>query len=507
MDFEQLFRKGRMNGLIRRDEVTLGEMGLGYFLGPVFAQLSNAVFAAYLNRYYSDVIEWTDAAKYGMFSTLLPVISVLFIVIGNLYAGRRIDEIRTPQGKARPFLVLSAPIVPTAIMLLFFMPRSWPPFARMFWIAFTYNFYFAFAWPVYFTAHSALCGLSTRNAKEKGRLAALTNASAVTASGLGAAILVPVLLQHYLFADSRDGGVDVPVSYHHWRRFSLVLAAAAFAAILVEYFFTRERVTESEMGMSLRYEETLVRPGEISLDADTNKAAAGELKTPALTQRDHVRACMGNRYWRMIILFFLFYQISGVMKNGSMGYYCRWMFSQAVDEESAGALLSTVGFVGGIPTAAGFVLAWPVARRMGKRNAIMAGMLLSVAGGLICFADVHSFPVVLAGIVVKAVGTIPAMYVSMALLSEVLDYMEKMNGFRSDGFTMSIYGSIMVGASGLGTGLINRLLMLGGYDAQQLVQGPTVQKVLAFCYLGMDLFCYAAIAAAMVFLTVEKHKE
>ena len=163
-----------MNGLIRRDEVTLGEMGLGYFLGPVFAQLSNAVFAAYLNRYYSDVIEWTDAAKYGMFSTLLPVISVLFIVIGNLYAGRRIDEIRTPQGKARPFLVLSAPIVPTAIMLLFFMPRSWPPFARMFWIAFTYNFYFAFAWPVYFTAHSALCGLSTRNAKEKGRLAALT---------------------------------------------------------------------------------------------------------------------------------------------------------------------------------------------------------------------------------------------------------------------------------------------------------------------------------------------
>ena len=42
------------------------------------------------------------------------------------------------------------------------------------------------------------------------------------------------------------------------------------------------------------------------------------------------------------------------------------------------------------------------------------------------------------------------MYVTLALLSDVLDHLEAKNGFRSDGFTMSVYGAIMVGMTGLG---------------------------------------------------------
>ena len=48
------------------------EMLLGYFVGPFCAFISNAIFGSYLNRYYSDVLGWTDTARFGVFSAMLP---------------------------------------------------------------------------------------------------------------------------------------------------------------------------------------------------------------------------------------------------------------------------------------------------------------------------------------------------------------------------------------------------------------------------------------------------
>ena len=98
---------------------------LGYFLGPFCAFISNAIFGAYLNRYYSDVLGWTDTAKFGIFSAVLPMVSVIFVILGNLLVGRLIDNTRTSQGKARPYMLLSAPLVTIAIALLFFNTSKW----------------------------------------------------------------------------------------------------------------------------------------------------------------------------------------------------------------------------------------------------------------------------------------------------------------------------------------------------------------------------------------------
>lgn len=116
-------------------DVKIREMLIGYFLAPFCALISNAIFGSYLNRYYSDVIGWTDTAKFGGFSAILPIISVIFVVIGNLLIGRLIDNTRTSQGKARPYLLLSAPLVAAAVILLFMTPVNSSPTAQMIWIA------------------------------------------------------------------------------------------------------------------------------------------------------------------------------------------------------------------------------------------------------------------------------------------------------------------------------------------------------------------------------------
>lgn len=449
------------------------EMYLGYFIGPFIALISNAIFGSYLNRYYTDVLGTTTWAP--VFAMIMPVVSVICIVIANLIIGQFMERTKTSQGKARPFLLLSAPMVVIAICLLFMSPND-GSLATLIWIAVSYNLYYAVAYPLFFTSHSSMVSLSTRNLKHRGMLATFSNASGVAAIGIGASIVFP-MFQGFLFV-TKDGGVDAAASYLAWRKFMLLLCLLTFLGILLEYFFTRERITEENMKLNIQ-----------------------EDKVP---MKQQLKAVVTDRYWWFIILYFLLFQLGGMVKNGSMTYYCRWMFD-ATTEAAAGGYQATLGLIGGIPTAIGMVIAWPLADKLGKQRAVVIGMFAAVLGGIVSFMDVHSFALVCTGVVLKAIGSIPAMYITLALLSDVQDHLEAKNGFRSDGVTMSVYGAIMVGMSGIGSGIINGLLSMGGYNASLPQQSAATQQALVTCYLGVELVCYAIIAVMLLFLTVEKH--
>ena len=78
--------------LIKKNNVTLiPEGAIGYLLGPTLALLGNSVLSAYFNKYMSDALHVNEWAK-GFF-TWLPVISVIFVVIGNILVGRLMDNI------------------------------------------------------------------------------------------------------------------------------------------------------------------------------------------------------------------------------------------------------------------------------------------------------------------------------------------------------------------------------------------------------------------------------
>ncbi|MDO4432624.1 MAG: MFS transporter [Aerococcaceae bacterium] len=470
------FNKTLLDSRIKSSTVTLSEKALGYFVGPFLALISNAILASYLNRYYSDVIGWTDTQKFGVFAAVLPVISVMFVIMGNLLLGRLIDTTHTRQGKARPYLFLSAFLVALSLVLMFSLPIQSSPFFQMIWIAVSYNFYYAFAYPFFYTSHSSMVSLSTRDSQSRGLLATLSNASGVAAVGLGASILVPMFLQNLLFVE-KNGVLDKAASYNNWRWVILILCAVTLLGILLEYYFTRERVTEE---------------------------TAAQFETRKIPLVQQLKACLSEPFWWLIIVYFLLFQLGGLVKNGSMSYYSRWMFDGVTTEAAAGNAMGMLGLIGGLPTALGMVVAWPIADKLGKQKAIILGLILSVLGGLVSFLDVHNFTIVVIGVVLKGIGSIPAMYVTLALLSDVLDFLEIKNGFRSDGFTMSVYGAIMVGMGGIGNGLINALLSYAGYNPTLPTQVEAVNQMLVFCYLGAELICYAILVVLLTFLTVEK---
>lgn len=486
---------------IKSSDVKVKEMVLGYLAAPFLALISNATFSAYLNRYYVDVLGWT---KFGLFSSLLPIVSVFFVIGGNVIVGKLIDATRTKAGKARPYLLLSIPLLICTIILMFITPLHGSSFIQMVCIAVSYNLYYAVAYPCYYTAHNSMVSLSTRDTEKRGILATLSNASTVGAVGLGSSILIPVLLQSYMFVNG-ENGIDIEASYAHWRILAIGLAILTAIGVLIEFYYTRERITE----------ET----------TDLNR------KEKIIPTSEHLKACISNKYWWMIILFVLFFQLGQAFKNGTMSFYVRWMFDDVMNssnpEQTSGALMSTLGMIGGIPSLIGMVIAWPLANKIGKKNATIMGLIIALFGGVVAFLDVNNFTLVSASVFLKGIGIIPAQYIMLAIVSDVLDHLEAKNGFRSDGFTLSIYSAIFVGLAGITNGVLNGLLAYSGYSNLGIAADPAtkmpienisewigqiayrqmggVEDVLVFMYLIVDMITFVVGIILLWRLNVEKH--
>ena len=491
---------------IKKTNVSLFPEGaLGYLAGPTLAMLANSILGGYFNKYMSDVLNINAWAS--EFFTWLPVISVIFVVIGNIIVGRLMDGNRSRAGKARPLLLLSVPISFVALLILFVIS----PFVTdtvnveqqvmaLACIAIGYNLWFAIAYPMYYTPHSALVNLSTRNSKDRSLLATISNATALAAMGLTNMIL-PFFLRLLFVYDMSGNGTpvytasgavdyyvdangsalyDAQASYQHWKLFVIALVAITVIGALVEYFFTRERVTEES-------------------------SSAGEMKK-ALSVKEQAKICFADKYWLIIIVFFFLYQLGGMMKNVSQLYYTQAMFADANGNytvANGGALHATLSIIGAVPTALGMVIAWPLSNKIGKAKAILGGAVVAVFGGVLGMLFPASFPMVVASFVIKALGSTPAMYLSLALLADVLDHQEAIHGSRTDGFTMTIYGAIIAGMTGIATGIMNGVLSSLNYSASN-ISSEAIRAAMPWIFIGGETLAYAAIFIIFLMMGVEK---
>ena len=462
------------------------EGALGYFVGPTLALLSNSILSGYLNKYMTDVLNMTVWAK--DFLTWLPIISVIFVVLGNIVVGRLMDHSKTRAGKARPILLLSAVLSVVALIVLFIATpfnteESPTSIITLVVFAIGYNLWFAVAYPFYYTPHSSLVTLSTRNSTDRSLLATISNATALAAMGLTSMILP--FFMGLLFV-SNENGIDSQKSYNNWRIFVIALMIITFIGTIIEYYFTRERITEESFSL---------------------QQGDGAEQKKAVPLSKQAKVCLKDKYWWIIICFFFLYQLGGMLKNCSQIYYCQSWFPINGEYSAAngGTFQGTLSIIGAIPTAIGMLLVWPLANKIGKGKSILFGAFISVIGGAIGFINPSNFALVTTSFVIKALGSTPAMYISLALMADMLDHEEAVYGIRTDGLTMTVYGAIMAGMTGIANGIINAVLVAAGYNGGNLRENlGNVQQATLWTFIGGETICYACIAILFIFMNVEK---
>ena len=80
----------------------------------------------------------------------------------NIAFGQLIDHTHTKEGKARPWLLLSAILLPVSGILLFTVPNAGVT-VQVIWVMFSYNLFYSLAFTIYNMSHTLMVPLSTRN--------------------------------------------------------------------------------------------------------------------------------------------------------------------------------------------------------------------------------------------------------------------------------------------------------------------------------------------------------
>lgn len=198
------------------------------------------------------------------------------------------------------------------------------------------------------------------------------------------------------------------------------------AADTAGYYFTKERVTLEERN-------------------------AGAEKTVPFARQ--LRAIFTDKYMLIIYAYFLIYTLGTSIKNLSLVYFCNYVLGTYND----GVTQTMISVIGGIPMGSGIFAVWPLAKKFGKRNVMLAGFILYAIGGAICWA----FPA-----------------------------------------NMTVIAVAMVGIC---TGIFNGLLGHAGYIAPEIVNGVTVaaeqsaavKGVITFGFVRLEVFTGVILAALL----------
>lgn len=290
---------------VQTRDVSGRERWLGYLVGPMGALLLNAVLATYLNVYYTDVLGLTGFWG-GAFLVVFPIVSKIIDAVTNILMGYIIDRTRSRQGKARPWLLISAPLVAVTGVLLFTVPKA-STAVQAVWVMVSYNLFYSVAFTIYYMSHNLMVPLSTRDTTQRGKLSVFNQIANIMMTGILVALIFPMLIMPAVGVDKSK-----------WIALMSLLSILALPLTVLEYYFTKERVTQEE------------------------RESGGDKAVPFLKQ---LKAIFTDRYMLLIYAYFLIYLFGSTIKNLSLVYFCNYVLGTYND----GVTQTLISVIGGIP--------------------------------------------------------------------------------------------------------------------------------------------------------------
>lgn len=483
------FSSSKWDSRIKSANTTRKELWLGYVIGPYGMLVGQSIVNSYFNQYLTDILGLTvsKGAWIATFMVLFPVISKLVDAVTNLIMAKVIDSTTCKQGKVRPWLLVSAPLITLSIILLFWMPFS-QPIHQAIWVVVAYNLYYSVAYTMWNMSKELTAALSTRNVNQRKNNSLAATITMNVGTGL-VSILFPMILTSVCAAVHGDNARGYLLTMS-------IVACIALPLTLVQYFYTRERVTEE-------------RRGQVGIVSSSGDTAAGKAMETGkeVSLWEQLKACMQTKYWILFILIILIWNTLANMRNISLVYYCGWVVNGNAYGTYA-TIQAKFQMIAMSPMGPGILLLLPLMKKFGRTNCIWAGGILTVVGSLIAFLNPGNGMMIYMGSALAAFGNIAFSYVILTFVGDLIDHVEWKTGVRCDGLTGGTVSAVMMFAVGIAQGIFNLGLMLSGYAQPQQIgtsaegialfadQAAAATGWINFAYQGS----YIVIGAVMFFM-------
>lgn len=461
---------------IKTNSVSKKEKILGHLIGPLGLILVVNTVAALVEKFFTQQVgalygqgnAEMIAEMGGKYEVVMTAAKFLAVGMGILNSWL-ISHTKSKQGRLRPwYLIFGFCSVAIAATIFLF---SGDVLGDNYW------YYFFTLLVCYHTVGTAyfylfrdnIVSLSTHNAKEKTQLTFIRKMSWTLISGILIGMLVSsVIIPFWLQYDISGYAILM-----------IILSVVAVPLVLMEYYYTRERIIE---------------------DIAQEQGIENENNIPLKVQ---MKALFTNKYWIILTILMLLQGIVDNFKGGNVQYFYIQYMLGGVNNDFMQMIYQIVT---GIPLGIGAFLIYPIAKKVGIKNLTIGGYSLVLIGSVLGWIFPEQMvPALIAGFL-RNVGWLPNAYIFATLLCFAFDSIEYKSHVRLEGLLgTGIVGAVMslIYAPFAG-GYESAILRLGFVDVAGVIPNDEVKTFMTLAFYLFDIILAAAFIILLPFVDVEK---
>lgn len=371
--------------------------------------------------YYTDSVMISAAAVGGIM-----LASRIFDGISDLVMGAILDKTKTRWGKARPWILWSAPFMAIALILTFSVPDI-SETGKVIYAFCTYFFLTVIVYTASNLPYNALLSFITDDQKER------TSLSSIRFFMVN---FLVIILSFVTPPAAKALG---------WFGITTIYGIIAMCCLIITFFFCKERV----------------EPVEVKKENISFVKSLGYL--------------VKNKYFIYLAIIFVIDYIMFAVNGSSGMYYVKYIFH---DENIFGMLV----LFGNVPMMLSCLFFPVIANRFGKWNCMIGGYVVMIIGFGIIALFPDNYYCALLGNVIAGIGRAPHNAGLFALVADVVDYGEWKTNKRIEGVTYSVTSFGMKVGAGLGGAVTGIVLAMGNYDGSLAVQSDSaITAIMAIC--------------------------
>jgi GPH family glycoside/pentoside/hexuronide:cation symporter len=315
-----------------------------------------------------------------------------------------------------------------------------------------------------------IVSISTRDPGAKANIKFIRQVSWTLVSGIVVGMLVNmVVLPMWLDHDITG-----------YPKLMIILSICAIPLLLMEYFYTKERVIEDVA------------------------ATVGAEKENNIPVRDQLRALLHNKYF---MLFTILVTVGGIVDNFKGGNVQYFYIKYILGGESNPMMYTLYQVVTGVPLGIGAIAIYPLAKKFSIRNVAIVGYAMVLIGATLGWLFPDNLPIAMAAGFIRQAGMLPNNYIVATLLCYAFDSVEFKSGLRLEGLMgVAIIGAIqsLIYAPFAG-GFESTILGMGFVDVNGVTPSTQVLSFFTTAFYAFDVLLAVANLALLPFIDVEKH--
>lgn len=477
-----LFNTKLLDSRVKTRTVSTREKVFGHLIGPLglifivntVAALVEKFFMQQVGSIYPTLDDGTAnpmAATLGdQYQLVMMIARIIAIGIGIMNTWL-ISHTTSKQGRMRPwYLIFGFISIIIGALIFLFSPNS---LGDGYWVYFfillaCYN---TIGSSYFYLFKDTIVSLVTRDPAEKAQLAFFRKLCWTLISGIIIGLIVNSVLIPYWLQNDITG----------YPLLMIILSICAVPLLLMEYYYTKERIIED-------------------VNAESVSGNAG--KVPLKAQ---LKALFTNRFYVILIIIATLQGIVDNFKGSTVQYYYVQYLMGGVENPSMQMIYSIIT---GVPLGIGAFAIYPLAKKVGIKNLTVGGYALVLLGSIMgwIWPD-QMVPALVAGFL-RNIGWLPNAYIFITLTFYAYDDIEFRSGIRMEGLL----------AIGLVTAVqtIINAPFAGIYESQLLNKGfidditimpdpsPEIKSFMAMCFYLFDIILSAAVVILLPFVNVEK---